>query len=74
MNKNKYRWSDLHLKQLRSQLEAFKQIVKYQEVSKQQPDQLQSMIPLQIAVQRSQAHSQAMESYKEKFEGYDFDY
>lgn len=73
MNKSKFRWSDQHLTQLRNQIEAFKQIVKEKGVPKLENVE-NSLTPYQLALQRSQAHQKAMESYREKFEDYDLDY
>lgn len=74
MSKNRARWSDQHLNQLRTQVEAFKQIVKHQGVPTKGQDGKIDLTPMQLAVQRAQIHANAMESYKEKFEDYDIDY
>jgi len=74
MNKSKSRWSDQHLTQLRSQIEAFKQIVKKKGMPDQSSQEAVGIAPFQMAVQRANAHERSMESYREKFEDYDFDY
>lgn len=74
MSKSQARWSDQHLTQLRSQIEAFKQIIKQKKFPGNQSDDEIGLAPLQVALQRSQAHERAMESYREKFEDYGLDY
>ena len=74
MSKNKARWSDQHLNQLRSQIEAFKQIVKYNGMPNKNNEGPKNLTSMQLAVQRAQTHQHAMESYREKFEDYDLDY
>ena len=66
MSKNRLRWSDQHLNQLRVQMEAFKEIIKDKATPK--------MGILQLAEQRQMIHQKSMDSYKEKFEDYDLDY
>jgi hypothetical protein len=74
MNKSKARWSDQHLTQLRSQIEAFKHVIQTKGMPKKEEGQEPTLDPEKIADQRSQVHEKAMESYREKFEDYDLDY
>jgi hypothetical protein len=74
MNKSKARWSDQHLTQLRSQIEAFKHVLLTKGMPKVEEKHEPTLDPIKIAAQRSQTHDKAMESYREKFEDYDLDY
>jgi len=71
--KSTSRWSDQHLAQLRSQIEAFKLIIKHQGLPKKEGDDQITLNPAHIAMKTKQVHERAMESYREKFEEYDLD-
>jgi len=71
--KNNSRWSDQHMAQLRSQIEAFKLVIKSQGLPKKEGAAEIGVNLAQVALKTSQAHERAMESYREKFENFDLD-